>query len=51
MYQTTLDFLDIMFTFFRMILNYDIIPGITLGTVFIYNFLLIFIFMTFARKS
>lgn len=51
MYQVTLDFLDTMFTFFRMILAYDIIPGITLGTIFTFNFLLVAIFYTFARRS
>lgn len=51
MYQTTLDFLSIMFEFFTMVLSYDVIAGITLGTILTYNFLLVCIFLVFARRS
>lgn len=50
MYQTTLDFLSILFDFFTTVLSYEIISGITLRTVFVYNFILIAIFYIFARR-
>ena len=51
MYETTMQFLDQILTFFHTILAFEVIAGISLRTVFLYNMLLIAFFYVFAKRS
>lgn len=51
MYQNTLDFLQMVLSFFETIFAFDIIAGISLGTVLLYNFCFVTIFLAFTHKG
>ena len=50
-YEVTLEFLSQLMSFFTQILAYQVFAGISLGTILLYNFLLVAIFTVLARRS
>lgn len=48
--QNCLDFLKTSVDFMYTVMNFQIIPGITIWTVFFYNLLLIVIYTAFTRR-
>lgn len=49
--STVIQFLNAISDFLSKIMQYDIIPGISLFTFLLYNFLLVVVFTVFTRRS
>lgn len=49
--STILSFLEIVSDFFTKIFEYDILPGVSLFTVLLYNLLIVVVFTAFARRG
>lgn len=49
--STILNFLEIVSDFFTKIFEYDILPGVSLFTVLLYNLLIVVVFTAFARRG
>lgn len=50
-YNDLLSFMDLVLSFFRTIFAFHVVAGISLGTILLYNFLLVVIFTAFARRG
>lgn len=48
--QTCLDFLEISVEFVAMVMRFQIIPGVTIWTMLLYNLLLVVFVTAFTRR-
>lgn len=49
--STIIQFLNMVSDFFANVMNFDIIPGVSLFTVLFYNMLLVVVFTAYSRKG